>query len=260
MTDSEHSSSEGTPESSTPTRGEDSSDSKSVIQQALEILRPHTADVASAQQALEATFSKDLQDAATWADKALIWLACAHEIDLEQKAMGEAMQLSLSEAEAEKAQQIPVQQLDTEQLQKRYHQSRISNRLQAEMPTVISELWKPPILQHFAQLLELELKATKWYPSFGTYSYLTQLGTQLAAKLLAASHQIDFSVLSDSMTAAAVDLLHTEVHGLETILYAMPETSGAAPKEFVELDVPAEDMCVTEIPKNGRHMECVELL
>lgn len=268
MAESPCSSSADTAATSTPADGlTDGSDDEvthqleSLFQRAMTVLRPHVADDASAQQALEATQSEAIQHASVWADKALMWLACAHELDLEQKAMGEAMQLSLSEAEAQKAQQIPPHQLDTEELKSRYSGSRILNQLRNHEPTLTSGLWDDPQRQHLAQLLELELKACKWYPSSGTYTYMNQLGKQIATSMQStARHQDAACSVSDGIPTKTVDLLQTQVQHLETVLYAMPETSGAAPKQFIELDNSAEDLCVTEVPTDKRQVECVELL
>lgn len=232
-----------------------------LYEQALNLLRPHTSDLASAQQALEATTSDSLQNAARWADEAAVWLACTNEMDTEQKAMGEAMQESLMEAESEQALQIPVDQLETEKLKLRYGQSRILKQVQEHVAAIAPALWEPPCRQHLLPLLELELKACKWYPSHGTYAYMNQVGEHFATSMLPVSTGHDAGSIAPAATGltAAKSLQH-HLQELQSVLYAMPETSGAAPNCFTALEPPEDDMVVSEVPADVRQVACVDLV
>ncbi len=54
-----------------------------------------------------------------------MWLACVNEVDMEQKAMGTAMQESLVEAEAQKQLEKPVCEQSEQALKLRYDRSRL---------------------------------------------------------------------------------------------------------------------------------------
>ena len=240
-----------------------------VYLEALSLLKGQTKDPASAQQALEATRSEEAQDAESWATEAAIWLACTNELAAEQKAMGEAMQVSLSEAEAQKAKQVPIHQLSDEHLELRYSQSGVLKQLQIHVPTLVPGLWQPPPRHCLLDLLELEMKACKWYPSSGTYAYMNQTGENLATRLSSISLSLSLLATScpdavsrtpDVPSTAAVTLLKSKVQELESVLYAMPETSGAAPKCFVDLESSEGDMIVHELPRNSRPVACVDLV
>ncbi|KAA6416510.1 MAG: hypothetical protein FRX49_13524, partial [Trebouxia sp. A1-2] len=82
----------------------------------LDMLDVHSVD---AKRALEATFSHQASNAVScgrWAEEAALWLACVNEVDMEQKALGTAMQESLVQAEAQKLLERPVHEQSDEQL------------------------------------------------------------------------------------------------------------------------------------------------
>jgi hypothetical protein len=62
-----------------------------------------------------------------------LWLACVNEVDMEQKAMGTAMQESLVEAEAQKLLERPVD----EQLKSRYERSYILKQVDLEIYSIL---------------------------------------------------------------------------------------------------------------------------
>ena len=76
-----------------------------------------------------------------WAEEAAMWLACVNEVDMEQKAMGAAMQESLVEAEAHKQLEIPVHEQSQEQLKLRYDRSKILNQVQHDSCSLLLHMY-----------------------------------------------------------------------------------------------------------------------
>lgn len=214
----------------------------------LEMLDVHSVD---AKRALEATFSHQASDAVRWAEEAALWLACVNEVDMEQKAMGTAMQESLVEAEAQKLLERPVHEQSDEQLKSRYERSYILEQLQRDASTVVPALWQAPHRHHLLGLLELELKACKWYPRPGTRIYLEQLGQICAGQLCSLSSTTspsctipgppsELTSQSSEMclpsNAGIGEVLLQQLRKLEGVLFAMPEVPGAVPAAFTQVE------------------------
>ena len=274
----EHQAAPGPQETSERSSNSSSADSKHDVtatdfDKALEYLSMQTADTAEAKHALEATGSPELTDPVKWAEAAALWLACNYEVDIEAKAMGAAMEQSLVEAETEKQKQKPVHELSEEQLQIRYEHSVILQELQQHANAVLPSLWEHH-LNSLRPLLEEGLKAYKWYPREGTRLYLQKLGQDCASILCHSAALASASVQCTSPgskghmhspvkhNAAAV--LSGQLKKLQDVLYAMPETSGAAPMAFIEIEEAQELDGIDEVLERPKKRlcgsECVDLL
>lgn len=66
-----------------------------------------------------------------------MWLACVNEVDMEQKALGTAMQESLVQAEAQKLLERPVHEQSDEQLKLRYERSYILKQVDLEFYSIL---------------------------------------------------------------------------------------------------------------------------
>ncbi|KAL3145678.1 hypothetical protein ABBQ32_003213 [Trebouxia sp. C0010 RCD-2024] len=244
---------------------------------AVQYLSMQTGDAAEAKRALEATASPELTDPVNWALEAATWLACINEVDLEQQAMGTAMEQSLVEAEAEKQKETPVYEQSEEQLKARYAHSIILQELQQQANTVLPSLWK----QHqksLLDLLEIELKACKWYPRQGTRLYLQKLGQDCASLLCCPAAQTtaapdhsaqtrqqgDTGQAQSPVKQDAATVLSEQLLKLQRVLYAMPDTSGAVPVAFTEIEETQEDEGIDEVLERPRKRlcgaDCVDLL
>ncbi|KAL0027138.1 hypothetical protein WJX79_009672 [Trebouxia sp. C0005] len=234
------------------------------------MLDVHSVD---AKRALEATFSHQASNAVRWAEEAALWLACVNEVDMEQKALGTAMQESLVQAEAQKLLERPVHEQSDEQLKLRYERSYILKQLQRDASTVVPALWQAPHRHHLLDLLELELKACKWYPRPGTRIYLEQLGQICACQLCSPD-----STTSPSCTipgspsqltsqsskmrlpsnADIGEVLLQQLCKLEGVLYAMPEVPGAVPAAFTQVEPLEEEEGLDALlqPKNKQQCVC----
>ena len=243
---------------------------------ALGYLSMQTGDAAEAKRALEATASSELTDPIKWTEKAAMWLACVNEVDIEQQAMGAAMEQSLVEAEAEKQKEKPVYEQSEEQLKVRYKQSIILQQLRQEANTVLPSLWEHH-QKSLLDLLELELKACKWYPRQGTRLYLQKLGEDCASLLCSPAalsstsehskqtlQQGSKGQLQSPVKHDAAAVLCTQLLKLQSVLFAMPDIPGAVPVAFTEIEGDQEVEGIDEILERpnkrlcGPH--CVDLL
>ena len=254
--------------------------STAAVDKALEYLSVQIADTTEAKQALEATASPELTDPVQWAEAAAIWFACNYEVesdlvDIEAKAMGAAMEQSLIESEAEKQKEKPVHELSEQQQKIRYEHSIILHELQQQATAMLPSLWEHH-QKLLIDLLELELKAYKWFPRQGTRLYLQKLGSECASTLSRTAALANTSVhvtppgskghnvmqLPVKPDAAAV--LSEHLLALQSVLYAMPETSGAVPTAFLEIEDAREVDGIDEVlerpTKRLCGSECVDLL
>ena len=243
------------------------------VDKALEYLSMQIADTAEAKHALEATACPELTDPVKWAEAAAMWLACNYEVDIEAKAMGAAMQQSLVEAETEKQKEKPVHELSEEQLKLRYEHCIILQELQQQADAVLPSLWEHH-LKFLRPLLEEGLKAYKWYPRHGTRLYLQKLGQDCAsmlchpAVLASASVQCTLPGSNGHMQSPikhdAAAVLSEQLKKLQNVLYAMPETSGAVPIAFTEIEEAQDVDGIDEVLERPRKRlcgsECVDLL
>lgn len=228
---------------------------------ALELLRMQGASAEAAERALKATAEHQPSNATRWADEAAMWLACTNEVSMESEAMGHAMQESLVEAEAQKKLEKPVHEQDRDQLKLRYDSSRIMKQIQRHRPISITRLWEPPNRFHLIELLELEANACKWYPRSGTKAYMEQLGQACAQQLSELDSGQSFAVGNlqrngSLANGGAASILQEQVNKLQTILYAMPEISGAAPKAFMDLEDPDDEEGIDEVLERPAKRQC----
>ena len=246
-----------------------------VFEKALNYLSMQTGDAEVAKRALEATAAPELTDAVRWAEEAAVWLATLDEVDIEQKAMGAAMELSLVEAEAEKEKEKPVYEQSEEQLKLRYNRSTVLHELACGAAAVLPTLWEHH-RNSLLDLLELELKARKWYPRAGTTLYLQNLGRTSASLLCcAAAHDSrpvrhksvkrhSSSKLEPPVRPDIDAVLSTQLQSLQGVLYAMPETSGAVPLAFADIEEAQEQEGIDEVLERPKkrlcQSECVDLL
>ena len=250
--------------------------SSAVYDKALNYLCMQTGDAEEAKRALEATASPQLTDAVRWAEAAAVWLACVNEVDIEQKAMGAAMEQSLVEAEAEKQKEKPVYEQTDEQLKLRYERSIILSTLRQGADTVLPSLWehhRKPLLD----LLELELKAYKWYPRAGTKLYLQKLGQDCAPSLCCTAAPTSPPVQTKKLTRQSSNnhkqvthnadptvVLFEQLSKLQTVLFAMPDTSNAVPSAFTDAEEFQQDEGIDEILERPKkrfcEAECVDLV
>ncbi|KAL0027744.1 hypothetical protein WJX77_002673 [Trebouxia sp. C0004] len=234
----------------------------------LEMLDVHSVD---AKRALEATFSPQASDSVRWAEEAALWLACMNEVDMEQRGMGTAMQESLVEAEAQKQLERPVHEQSDEQLKSRYERSYILKQLQREASTVVPALWQAPHRHHLLDLLELELKACKWYPRPGTRIYLEQLGQIFACQLCSpdptTSPSCTVPGTPSELTSQSVEMrlprnadiaevLLQQLRTLEGVLYAMPEVPGAIPVAFTQVEPLEEEEGLDALLQHQNKQQC----
>lgn len=264
--------SDGSSRSSSADAKEDET-STTVVDKALEYLSMQIADTTEAKHALEATASPELTDPVQWAEAAAVWLACNYEVDIEAKAMGAAMQQSLVESEAEKQKEKPVHELSEQQQKIRYEHSIILHELQQQATAVLPSLWEHH-QKLLIDLLELELKAYKWFPRQGTRLYLQKLGSDLASMLghpaaIASTSVHDTSPsikghMQLSVKPDAAAILSEQLLALQSVLFAMPETSGAVPMAFLVIEDAQEVDGIDEVLERPRKRlcgsECVDLL
>ena len=249
--------------------------SSAVYDKAVDYLCMQTGDAAEAKRALEATASPELTDAVRWAEAAAVWLACVNEVDIEQKAMGAAMEQSLVEAEAEKEKEKPIHEQSDEQLKLRYERSILLMTFSQEANTVLPSLWEHH-RKFLLDLLELELKAYRWYPRAGTKLYLQRLGQDCASLLCCTATPTSSPVqtrkptwqssnkhkqVSDNADPAAI--LSEQLSKLQSVLFAMPDTSNAVPSAFTDAEEAQQDEGIDEIVERPKkrlcEAECVDL-
>lgn len=264
---SEHSSSSGSADS------KQDATATTNFEKALEYLATQTVDTADAKQALEATASPELTDPVKWAEAAAMWLACSYEVAMEAKLVEAAMEQSLDEAEAEKQKQKPFYELSEEQLKLRYEHSTISNELRQQVDAVLPSLWEHH-QKSLIYLLEEELKAYKWFPRKGTSLYLQKLGQDCASMLCHPTAPASASVhgttpgskghTQSPIKHDATAVLSEQLEKLQKVLYEMPETSGAVPIAFTEMEEAQEVDGIDEVLERPRKRlcgsECVDLL
>lgn len=247
--------------------------STTAADKALEYLSMQIADTAEAKHALDATASPELTDPLQWAEAAAVWLACNNEVDIEAKAMGAAMEQSLVESLAEKQKEKPVYELSEQQQKLRYEHSIILHELQQQATAVLPSLWEHH-QKLLIDLLELELKAYKWFRRQGTKLYLQKLGADCASMLVHPTAPASTSVhvtspggkghMQSPVKPDAAAVLSKQLLALQNVLYAMPETSGAVPIAFLEIEDAQEVDGIDEVLERPRKRlcgsECIDLL